>query len=417
MIPRFVRIGVLLFSAGGTFSAEARAAMEGGSGDLGKWELVWRYDEANGERSEFASMRAKGYSFPIAWREYRDTRGHRLQFYDDRGEPGRVVALGPDERAIASENGEAWVTLAPDSSDTQASRIRYFRGSASSPVWEVFATGDPLLFAPYGDALVLGTRIESRDQFSRIIDARGGRLQVLGGEAGEVRGELPILPPFARAAGDGRKLALLHDKELFLLDVNGKLEWKRDVRVDHLLPRGGLTHLATGGDLVVVCGTGDEPNPRRLAGALRPDRVEYLVVFDLAGRVVWELNPPDSDELRFHYSCALSPDGSTLATLQDAERQGIVAIYDARTGEPIAEHRVRRQPASRSLSVAIGGELVALVSGDLRTGVTAWDREGKPVFAGMLPFRCQIARVHEGGLLVAEHWIVRLSSGDDSARN
>jgi hypothetical protein len=417
MIPRVVRIGVLLFCAWSTPSGRVLAAIEGGSGDIGEWELVWRYDEANGERNEFASMHAKGYSFPIAWRVYRDTRGHRLQFYDDRGEPGRVIELGPDDHAIASENGEAWVILAPDSSDTQASRIRYFRGNADRPLWEAFVTGAPLLLTPYGDALVLGTQIESRDRFSRIVDARGGRLQVLGGEAGEVCGELPILPSFARAAGDGRKLAFLHDKELFLLGVNGKMEWKRDVPVDNLRPRGELSHLATGGDLVVVCGTGDEPNPRRLMGTLRPQREECLVVFDLAGKVVWELDTPESDELRFNYSCALSPDGSTLATLRDAERHGIVALYDARTGRAIAEHRVPRQPSSRTLSVAIGGELVALVNGDLRTGVAAWDREGKPIFAGMLPFRCQVAKVHDGGLLVAEHWIVRLSSGDDSARN
>jgi hypothetical protein len=389
-------------------AAAAHAAIEGGAGEVGKWELVWRYDEANGVRNEFASMRAQGYSFPVAWRELRDTRGHRLQFYDDRGESGLVVALAPDERAIASEDGKAWVILAPDSADTQTSRIRYFRESPDRPTWQAFAPGDPLLFAPYGDALVLGTRVESRDRFSRVVDARGGRVQVLGGESGVALGELPILPAFARAAADGRKLALLHDHELFLLGMNGKLEWKRDVPVDNLVARGGLSQLAAGGDLIAVCGTGDEPDPRGLAGTLHPEREEHLIVFDLAGRVVWELDDLESDELRFHYSCALSPDGSMLATMQDAEGAGIVTLYDARTGSQIAEHRVRRQPASRMLSVAIGGELTALVSGDLRTGVVAWDREGKLVFQGMLPFRCQFARIHEGGLLVAEHWVVRL---------
>jgi WD40 repeat protein len=401
-------LALALALALGAPPAPARAAIESGQGNRGSWELVWRYDEANGERNHFASVRDQGQFFPIVWREFDDTRGHRLQFYDDRGERSSTVLLARGERALAAENGEAWIVVAPDSASTQRKRIRYYRAGDAKPAWEASSGGEPLMLSPDGEALVIGTRMEEHDRFLRVYDSSSGEIRILGSD-GTLRGDLPILPPFSRPAGDGRKLAFLHDGELFLLGTNGRLDWKRDVPVDNLLPRGGLSHLATGGDLVAVCGTGKEANPRGLSGTLHPEREEHLVVYDLAGRVVWQLDQEeDSPELRFHYSCALSPDGSVLATLQDTERDGIVSIYDAATGEPIAEHRAPRLTGSRTLSVAIGGETTAIVFGDLRTGVTAWNREGKLVFDGMLPFRCHRATVHSGGLLVAEHWIVRL---------
>ncbi len=178
------------------------------------------------------------------------------------------------------------------------------------------------------------------------------------------------------------------------------------------VPRGGLTHLAAAGDLVVVCGTGVESDPKGVSGVLHPEREEHLIVFDLAGREVWSREPEARSELRFHYSCAISPDGSVLATLQDTERDEIISTYDARTGDLIAENRAMRRQGARTLSVSLGGEHTALVFGDMRSAFVVWDREGKLVYEGDLPFRCQVATISEGGLLVAEQWIVRILSDD-----
>lgn len=398
-------VALLLIAAALGSPAPANAAPESDKGDRGSWELVWRYDEANGVRNHFAPEFAEGRSFPISWRVLRDTRGQRLQFYDSRGELAKTVALAPGERAIASEDGRAWVVFAADSSDTDSNRIRSFRGG-DVPLWEAFTAGEPLLLSPGGEALVLGARTESRSP--RFFDSSGGQIQILGGETGETRGELPVYPPYVRVAGDGRKLAFLHSGELFLLGTNGHLEWMRELPIDNLVPRGGLTHLAAAGDLVVVCGTGVEPDPKGLSGVLHPEREEHLIVFDLAGREVWRAEPEARSELRFHYSCAISPDGSVLATLQDTERDEVVSIYDARTGVSIAENRTTRMQGARTLSVSLGGEYTALVFGDMRTSVVVWDRQGNLVFEGDLPYRCQTATISPGGLLVGEQWIVRI---------
>ncbi len=154
----FLRIAAIALAIHGPVPAHA---VESGKGDRGSWELVWRYDEANGVRNQFAPQFAEGRQFPIPWRVLRDTRGQRLQFYDGRGELAKTVTLAPAERAIASEDGRAWIVFAPDSSDTESNRIRSFRGG-DEPLWEAFATGEPLLLSPDGEALVLGARMESR---------------------------------------------------------------------------------------------------------------------------------------------------------------------------------------------------------------------------------------------------------------
>jgi hypothetical protein len=401
-------VACILLAALAQESPAVQKTLEQGRADRGGWELVWRYDEASGVRSAFRAEAERGRLFPFTWREHHDTRGHRIEFYDGEGLPARVVALHDDERGCASENGLAWIVRSPDSADSRSERIRYFREGASTAVWDVLVTGDLVLVSPDGEAVVLATAFEGRDPYFRALDTDRGRLRILGGEAGEVRGELPILPMFSRATGDGSKLAFLHDGELFLVGTNGRLVWKRDVPVDRLVPRSGLSPLATGGDLIAVYGTGVSPRATSRASPLHPDRAEFLVVFDLGGNVVWDLEKEERDTLRFNPSCALSPDGSVLATLLETEKEVFVAVYDAYTGEKKFDARTRRCSGTRTLTVAPGGETIALVFGDLRSTIAAWDSDGRLVFEGQTPYRCQSGTIHEGRLVAAEHWVLRL---------
>jgi hypothetical protein len=231
---------------------------------------------------------------------------------------------------------------------------------------------------------------------------------VIGAESGVTRGELPIYPTFVRSTGDGRGLALLHDRELFVLGMDGRLAWKTDVPLDNMVAREGLSHLATASDLIAVCGTGEEATPRGLFNSIHPSRHENLLVFNTSGRLLWQGDVLETKELRFNFACAISPDGSTIATIRDTDREQTVTIYEARTGEKISEHRVKRRSGARTLSLTPGGELICLAFSDLRTGLTAWNRQGDVVWDGMLSLRSKSASIHPGNLLVAEQWIVRL---------
>lgn len=390
---------------------EAFAALDSGAGDVGTWELLWRYEEGTGVQNQFVAAKP-GAPFPIRWRVWRDTRGHRLEFFDDEGAAVRFVVLGPEERAIGADGIDAWVIFSPAPTEVSQRRLRYFLHDAAVPVWEAFTTGEPVYFTPDGDALVLATRTEHRDRFSRIIDDDGGKVQVVGGEAGDVRGELPIFPTVARLTGDGASLAILRDRELFVIGRDGRLRWKADVPIDNLMTRTGLSHLATGGDLVVVCGTGNEADPRGLSGTLHPRREERIQTYDATGKLLWEVEVPSSEDIRFYAACAIAADGSILASLRDSERETHVTLSEARTGQTIVEQTVRRRTGVRTLSVAPDGSLTSLVFGDLHSWVVAWNREGRLVWDGALPLRCQTAKLAAGGLLVGEQWVVRLSAGN-----
>lgn len=383
-------------------------ALESGVGDSGKWVVVWRYDEANGIRTEFKRLHEEGNSFPFKWRQWNDTRGNRLQFLDDIGAEDRRVDLGPGERALASEDGSAWIILSPDVSLRDSHILHFFRQDSPERLWDAYTGGDPVLLANDGSVLVLAAHDENEDRLSRRILDGAGRLQLIGGEAGEIRGELPIYPTFARMSGDGQRIVLLQDNELYVLQATGRIAWKTDVPLDNMVAQERLSHLATASDLVVVCGTGKTTSSSEFFDTLHPRRREELLVFNMSGRLLWDGGEDASQELRFNSACAISPDGSTIATLRDTDRDQIVTVYEARTGERLFEQRVRRHPGTRSLSISPGGDLICLAFGDVRTAISAWDRKGKVVFDGVLPLRSIDVTAHAGDLLSAEQWVVRL---------
>ncbi len=382
--------------------------IEAGTADRGSWELVWRYDEANGVRTALPELGTAAPPCPVRWRVFRDTRGDRLQFFDDLGFPMRSIPLGRRDRALGTDDRSAWIVLTPDSTDVGGRRIRCFRGPGDAPAWQAFAPGEPALYTSDGDLLVLATPVDQYDRFARLVDDGSGRMDFVGGVEGETRGELPIFPTFIRETPDGKHVAILRERELFLVGTDGRIRWKRDVPTDNLISRGGLSHLAVGQDLVAVCGTGDQPDPRGFFESLHPLRQEHVVVFDLAGRTLWRIERDRRDELRFHFSCAASRDGSVLATLHATERDEVVTIYEARSGVVIAEHRARRPSGAEMLSISPRGEMTCLAFGDQSTSVVAWDRRGAPFWEGIIPFRSQIAVAAGAGFLAAEHWVVRL---------
>jgi hypothetical protein len=383
-------------------------ALESGNGDRGRWEVVWRYDETYGIRTEFDALREAGSVFPFRWRHWNDTRGNRLQFLDEIGAEADRVDLGPGETALASEDASAWIILSPDPAIRNSHIIHFFRKDSPDPLWDAYMGGDPILLAQDGSVLVLAARSENYDQWARRILDGGGRLQVIGGEAGEILGELPIYPTFARM-GDDRHIVLLQDNELFVLNTNGRIAWKTDVPLDNLVEHEGLSNLATASDLVVVCGTGEQTNASGFFDSLHPPRREALLVFGASGRLLWEGEESPSEELRFTLTCALSSDGSTIATLRDTEREQVVTVYEAQTGDKLFAQRVRRRSGSRTLSLSPRGELICLTFGETRTGVSAWNRKGDVVFDGILPLRSNASTIHAGNLLASAQWMVRLT--------
>ena len=400
---------VLAIAACGTWAVFTEClALEKGSADRGRWEVVWRYDETNGVRTEFQPLHKEGTPFPFTWRHWNDTRGNRLQLLDETGAADRRIDLGPGERALASENGSAWIILSPDATARDSQTLHFFRKQTPDRLWDAFTGADPVLFSNDGSFLVLAAHDERYDQWSRRILDGGGRLQVIGGEAGEILGELPIYPIFARMSGDGKRIALLRDDELFVLHANGRIAWKTDVPVNNMVSREGLSHLATASDLIVVSGTGKQAASSAFYNSLHPRRREELLVFDTSGKLLWESDDPAGEELRFNLACAISPDGSTLATLRDTEREQIVTAYEARTGEKLFVQRTRRRTGARTLALSPGGELISLAFGDAPTGLTVWNRNGDLVWEGTLPLRSVRLSLHAGNLLAAEDWVVRL---------
>jgi len=383
-------------------------ALESGNGNTGKWEMVWRYDEMNGIRTEFEALHDAGISFPFKWRVWNDTRGNRLQFLDDIGAEDHRVELGPGERALASEDGSSFVVLSPDSTARDSHVIHFFRRESKNPLWDAYIGGDPVLMANDGSLLLLAAPSENYDRFSRRVLDGSGRLQVIGCESGETLGEMPIYPTFARMTSDGERIALLSDHELTVLQSNGRLAWKTDVPVDNLVAREGLAHLATASDLVVVCGTGEEVTSSQFFDSLHPRRREQLLVFSTSGRLLWEGEQKGDPEVRFNLSCAISPDGSTLATLLDTDREQIVTAYDARTGDQLFVQQARRSSGSRNLSLSSRGDLICVSFADARTNVSAWDRQGTLLFEGALPLRSVNVTAHEGNLLTSDQWIVHI---------
>jgi hypothetical protein len=327
---------------------------------------------------------------------------------DDIGAEDRRIELGPRERALASEDGSSFLVLSPDSTARDSYAIHFFQRESRSPLWNGYITGEPIFFAKDGSLLLLAARSENYDRFSRRVLDGSGRLQIIGGGAGEIVGEMPIYPAFVSMTSDGERIALLRDEELTVLQANGRLSWKTDVPVDNLVAREGLTHLATASDLIVVCGTGEEVTSSQFFDSLHPRRREQLLAFSTTGRLLWEGEPKADPELRFNLSCAISPDGSTLATLHDTDREQIVTVYDARNGTQLFVQRARRSPGSRTLSLSPRGELVCLSFADTRTNVSAWDRQGTLVFEGVLPLRSTKVTAANGNLLVSDEWVLHL---------
>ncbi len=376
------------------------------SGDLrvGKWELVWRRSEIDEYVNHFRTIHEEeGIAFPVRTREVRQGDDARLVFFDSAGDVEAEIRLAPDEFVVAATDGSAYLVWAPEAANRQLSRYRYFRAGNPEPVWEASASGEPILMAPDGAFFVMASAEITHDIFLRANSRLGGKVQIVG-SSGDVRGELPIYPIYAALTGDQRRVALLHHQELVVLGRDGRLAWNVPVPIDALLRRTGVSQLEAAGDVIVVTGTGEVDSK----SVLFSERRGAIRVFDNDGRRLWRVDQPNDETLWFQLSCALSPDGGTLATVHSGQREVIVQAWEARTGELLWKRPVPRQPGTRRLSVAPNGEMVVLATGDRRTFVVAWDREGAVVCEGTVPLECREAVIGAGGMLAAERWVVRL---------
>lgn len=378
-------------------------AQEGGKGTLGEWQLAWRYDELGNGYTDFREVMGPDEPFPRGAGVISVGRERTVVFFDETGKIVDRIKLGEDEDALAAEDGSAYLRWSEDPVAHPVLHYRYFRRGATEPEWEAASTGEPLFFAPDGSLFVAAAADTGRDGFHRALMQPGGSTQVVDA-GGHVLGELPIRPTYVRLTGDRARIALLHPEELVVLRANGRIDWTAHIPVDALLQREGLSQLEAAAGLIVVTGTGEAEG----STVLRPKRRGTIRTFDDTGRLLWVVDQPDSSALWFQVSCALSPDGGTLATFHTDERELVVQVWDARTGAPLWRRTLPRQSGARCLSVAPRGELIVLASGELRTAVLAWDREGTVVWEGTLPFPFRPASVGANGLLASERWMVKL---------
>lgn len=383
-------------------SVAVNAGAESGRGTFGEWELLWRV-EGSGEAVNLFPMHPE-CAFPSRVRVIGRGAERRLTFFEPNGTLSGTTPLHPSERALPAIHGTAYLIWSAEETSTKLFRYRYFSHGNPEPDWEASAPGEPMLFAPDGSFFVIASADTGRDGFQRAI-ATGGHVQVVGA-GGDVLGELPFYPAYVRCTGDQKRIALLHENELVVLGADGRLDWNVRLPIDALPRREGISQLEAAGGVIVACGTGETKE----STVLRLKRRGTLHAFDDTGTQLWAVQQPDGEDLWFQPSCALSPDGGTLAMFHSNGREIVVQAWDARSGERLWRRSVARYPGARQLSVAPHGKWVVLASGDLRTFVLAWDREGTVVFEGTLPFPSRQPRMRSDHLLESAEWIVRLTA-------
>jgi hypothetical protein len=373
--------------------------------DVGNWDLVWRYSETEGYQNRFREILGNEPVFPFASRRLTGAEGARIAFFDADGREEDTLPLAPEEHALVSADGSAYLLWAERPDDVDRREFRYFQRGRPEPDWEAVAPGRPVLMAPDGSLFVLASRTPLRDRFQRLSPEGVGLLQVVGA-AGEVRGELPLFPIFSRLTADGRRVVFLHDEEVITLGRDGILDWQLPVTVDNLSFRDVVPQLAVGEGIVVVCGTGARGGASD--GALHPPRQGTIVALDDEGRVKWNRRQRDEDDLWFQISAAVSSDGGTVVTVHAPPRFYEIQAWDGATGDLLWSQRVRRSSGFRSLSVSPGGRVIVFALGDNHTKITVWNREGTVIWDGSVPFISKDAVLAGRDLLVAEKWVVRL---------
>jgi outer membrane protein assembly factor BamB len=172
--------------------------------------------------------------------------------------------------------------------------------------------------------------------------------------------------------------------------------------------REGHSQLEAAGGRIVVCGTGAIAAEEGGRPVLHSERRGTLRAFTDGGTLLWKHDQGEEDHLWFQIALAMSEDGGTLATFHSDERQTIVRLYEAATGELVWERATPRRGGAACLSVSADGQVIVLCCGDARTWVTAWNREGTPIWEGEIPLPSRLARIGPHGLLVSERWIARL---------
>jgi hypothetical protein len=401
-------VAVVAIVVGGPGEASGQHE-QAGSGKRGKWRIVWSLAEADSGRSVFHDRVGEDVEFPFLSRRVDDAGGPRLVFFDGEGQVAETVRFGPGEDGIASADASVYILWTVDPAAAHLRNFRFFRRGIETPDWEVTARGDPVLIAGDGSLFLVAERAKGVDRFQRVELYAGGSLQVVGA-GGEVRGELPIYPSYARFTGDERRIAILHDEELVVLGRDGRLEWDRAVPIDEIAPRDGLSQLETAGGVIVVAGTGTrEDESGESSFQLHATRLGAVAAYTDAGRRLWRHEQPDGEEYWFQVSAAISVDGSVVATCHSSRREIVVRLYEAQSGELLWTRTARRGTGFRSLSVAPGGGMTVLVHGSTTTDVTAWDREGSVVWEGYLPVQGKVATIGRHDLLLFDRWIVELT--------
>ena len=390
-------VSVLLGAPFVVGSAAMAAPGEWRAADQGEWKLVWSLSEAVGLRNDYPDLGLE-VDFPVRWRHVVDSRGSRLYLFDEIGRTDQEIVLADEEHALASRDGSVHLRWTEDPDEWGLRHVSYWRAGAEEPDWEASAAAAPCLLADDGGVLTLRAGSASAME-------EGGRLQIVGA-AGEIREELSFAPLRMLMTADGRRLILLRPGELIALDRDGTLAWSVRLPIDDAPAREGARPIACGENRIAVCGSGVGIVGFR--GGLHLERLGALQVFDGRGRLKWERRQESGADAWFGASVALAVDGQALVFVRSGARGTVITLHDGGDGAVRWETRIDRRVGFRHMSLTPNGDFLALAHGGTRTYVVVWNAAGDIVFEGGLPLEAQTVSIAEGGLLVADQWVVQI---------
>ena len=406
MTFRRLRSPLLLGFGIGVVAFPVESTGRAGRGVVGNWELVWQLSEDAAPFNRFSELYPE-QQFPIRWRMWTGLKENRLVFFDAAGESHETVPLQLDERILVSDDATTYVRWHPLNDGTGSHEISYHRRFGAEAEWDATAIGTPKLISSDGSILLI-THLER--MVAGLYEQPGtakGHLQIVG-SAGEIRGELPVYPPYCQLTGDQRSLALLFDGELAKIRRDGTFEWSRRIPIDQVSAREGSTPLATGGSLIAACGTGIVPREQRNTLSLYPPRHGVVLVHDSAGNLLWRVDQPADEDPWVSLTARVTPDGERVVTCHSSPLGAIVRLYEGVSGELLWERRARRGEGLRSLSISDDGERILLAYGKTWSRIFVWDAEGKIVWEGDIPLSSRVVVLEGHDLLVADRWVVRL---------
>ncbi|HMB70781.1 MAG TPA: hypothetical protein VKU85_15810, partial [bacterium] len=160
-------VAAVLAAASVPLLAAAAVAQDAGRGTIGEWELLWAAPHSGHETNRWAESTELEFPYHVQITGRGDER--HLALYDEAGHLSGTIRLAPDESAMASADGGAYLIWSADPASTRLFHYRYYRIGEPEPNWEASSPGEPRMIAPDGSYFVIASAETGRDAFQRTI--------------------------------------------------------------------------------------------------------------------------------------------------------------------------------------------------------------------------------------------------------